>query len=112
MRFLIDANLPRWFAPWSTPEFEFVLDFNPAWSDTRVWQYAVANGQIIVSKDADFSARALATQHAAKVIHVRTGNLPMRQFHAVMSVAWPMAVTAIGTAALVLVYSDRLEVIA
>ena len=112
MRFLIDANLPRWFASWSSADFSFVHDLGPRWSDTEIWSHALANDLVIVSKDADFTARALAGGKTAKVIHVRLGNLPMRRFHAAMTPVWPVVSAAIEDAAIVLIYRDRIETIA
>ena len=58
-RYLIDANLPRWFSLWAGGDCEFVHDLGADWSDSKIWDYAAANGLTIVSKDADFSDRAL-----------------------------------------------------
>jgi predicted nuclease of predicted toxin-antitoxin system len=61
-RYLIDANLPRWFSLWAGGGCEFVHDLGPDWSDTDIWEYASTHGLTIVSKDADFSARVLTAR--------------------------------------------------
>ena len=66
-RYLIDANLPRWFSLWSGGDCEFVHDLGADWSDTEIWEYASANSLTIVSKDADFSDRVLASAAGPKV---------------------------------------------
>jgi predicted nuclease of predicted toxin-antitoxin system len=53
-RYLIDANLPRWFSLWAGGDCEFVHDLGAGWGDTRIWAHAAANGLTVVSKDADF----------------------------------------------------------
>ena len=43
-------------------------------SDLEVWQYAAANGFVIVSKDSDFSQRSFLLGSPPKVIWLRIGN--------------------------------------
>jgi predicted nuclease of predicted toxin-antitoxin system len=74
-RYLIDANLPRWFSLWSGGDCEFVHDLGADWSDTEIWNHAALNRLTIVSKDADFSARVLPGASGPSVIHIRVGNL-------------------------------------
>jgi predicted nuclease of predicted toxin-antitoxin system len=88
MGFLIDANLPRWFKPWSGPGYEFADDFGQQWSDTQLWDYATAHGIVIVSKDADFAARVLRTTTGPHVIHLRVGNLTMAGYHLFVAPIW------------------------
>jgi predicted nuclease of predicted toxin-antitoxin system len=42
--------------------------------DLAIWNYAVANGFTIVSKDADFQQRSLVRGHPPKVVWIRLGN--------------------------------------
>lgn len=42
--------------------------------DTEVWEFARANGYVIVSKDADFHQRSLLLGFPPKVIWIRLGN--------------------------------------
>ncbi len=58
------------------------------WSDTDAWDYAPKRGLTIVSKDADFTNRALFDVTGPKVIHMRLGNLRMRDFHVAVASRW------------------------
>ena len=109
--YLIDANLPRWFKPWSTAEFQFVDDFGPSWSDTQIWQFASVQGLTIVSKDADFSHRAMASRTGVHVIHIRTGNLAIREFHKIITPIWDEACRLSLTSRLVQIYRDGIETV-
>jgi len=108
-RYLIDANLPRWFALWAGGDCEFVHDLGADWSDTQIWAYAAANGLTIVSKDADFSDRALLSAAGPRVIHIRVGNLTMGDFHTYLSGIWAEVCRASDACRLVQVYRDRIE---
>jgi predicted nuclease of predicted toxin-antitoxin system len=43
-------------------------------SDTEVWEYAVAHGYMIVSKDADFYQRSVVLGSPPKIVWLRVGN--------------------------------------
>lgn len=78
MKLLLDENLsPRLTGlladvyPHSVHVHEVGLG---AASDTRVWEYAAAQGYTIVSKDADFHQRSFVLGAPPKVIWLRLGN--------------------------------------
>jgi predicted nuclease of predicted toxin-antitoxin system len=110
-RFLIDVNLPYRFSLWAGDEFMFARDLGERWSDSEIWAYARAHDLIIVSKDADFSDRALVSRPPPKVIHIRFGNLRMRDFHGLIRRQWPEIVALITDYRLVTAYRDRIEAI-
>jgi predicted nuclease of predicted toxin-antitoxin system len=77
VKFLIDAQLPPVFQRVMNREgFEAVhakdLGLAPS-EDHEIRDYALANDFVVISKDDDFTAYALAP-HNLKVIWVRTGN--------------------------------------
>ncbi len=108
-RYLIDANLPRWFSLWSGGDCEFVHDIGADWSDTRIWDYARDNDLTVVSKDADFSNRVVLTDSGPHVIHIRVGNMTMAELHRYLSAVWTDVRRASETSRLVQVYRDRIE---
>jgi len=108
-RYLIDANLPRWFSLWSGVDYEFVHDIGPEWSDTKIWQYAASKALTIVTKDADFSHRVLLTANGPSVIHIRVGNLIIGDLHRYLSGVWPTVCRASERCRLVQVYRNRIE---
>jgi predicted nuclease of predicted toxin-antitoxin system len=75
-RFLIDVNLPYRFSLWSGDECVHRRDIGETWTDPRLWQYARERDLVIVSKDADFSDRAMISASPPRVIQLRFGNLP------------------------------------
>lgn len=111
MRFLIDVNLPDRFSLWQGDNFIHVRNIDDEWSDTKIWEYAKDKDLIIVSKDADFSNRIIHMEPPPKVIHLRVGNLKIKQFHKFMNENWVLITELISTSKLVNVYIDRIEVI-
>ena len=108
-RYIIDANLPRWFGLWSSNDYEFVHDLGPNWTDTEVWDYAATKSLTIVSKDADFSDRVMLTRQGPRVIHVRIGNRKMADFHQLLARVWGEVCRASEESRLVQLYWDRIE---
>jgi len=45
-------------------------------SDSLVWDYAMKNGTIIITKDEDFAIRASVSKTAPPIVWVRIGNYP------------------------------------
>jgi len=108
-RYLIDANLPRWFSLWSGADYEFVHNLGPERSDTQIWQYAANNALTSVTKDADFSHRVLFSPAGPSVIHIRVGNLTIAQLHRYLSSVWPIICQTSERCRLVQVYRNRIE---
>lgn len=77
-RFLIDANLPYRVPVWQKESFEVVVDIDEEWSDSEIWNYAKKNNYTIVTKDADFSNRIMVSGPPPKIIHLRIGNMRLR----------------------------------
>ena len=110
-RFLIDVNLPYRFSLWSGEDYVHMRDIGETWTDTRIWQYARDRDMIIVSKDADFSDRVMVSVPPPRVVHIRFGNMRMRDFHGLLSALWPRIVELSATNRLVQVYPDRIEAV-
>ncbi len=110
-KFLIDVNLPYHFSLWKDDDYIHQNDIDDEWTDTQIWNYAELNDLTIVSKDSDFSNRVIFHVPPPKVIHIRLGNLKMRDFFAAMHSAWNEVLELNKDHKLVTVFRDRLEAI-
>jgi predicted nuclease of predicted toxin-antitoxin system len=108
-RYLLDANLPRYFSIWDSDDYVHQLDIGPRWRDTEIWQHAKDNGLTIITKDSDFSHRVMVSDPPPRVIHIRLGNMHMRQFHSIVSKCWEDVLQMSREHRLVTVWKDRLE---
>jgi predicted nuclease of predicted toxin-antitoxin system len=108
-RFLIDANLPYRFACWRGPDFEHVFDHDDRWSDRDIWDYARFHDQVIVTKDADFSNWIICSSPPPRVVHLRVGNMRIRDLHAFVQRIWPTVAKAVEAYKLVIVRADTIE---
>jgi predicted nuclease of predicted toxin-antitoxin system len=110
-KYLVDANLPYYFGLWDNSLYIHVKDIDETMSDNQVWKYAQANNLIIITKDADFSLNFLLGKQSPKVIHIRIGNMKIRQFHEFISKIWQDVEQIIKTNSLINVYENKIEVI-
>lgn len=78
LRFLVDAQLPPALARKliaAGHDATHVLDVGLLdASDSKIWDYALANQYTIVTKDEDFAIRASVSKLAPQIIWIRTGN--------------------------------------
>ena len=56
MNFLVDVNLPKYFRFFNSDNFIHDVDINPCMTDTEIWNYALNNNLVILTKDSDFFA--------------------------------------------------------
>ena len=85
MRFLIDAQLPPALARMLTAaghHAEHLMDVALLEADdSQVWNYALQNGAIVITKDEDFPARARRTPSPLSspvIVWLRIGNTSRR----------------------------------
>ena len=110
-RYLVDANLPRWFSQWNSPDYVHQHDLDPSWHDQLIWEYAKEQDLTIITKDSDFSSRILISEPPPRIIHVRLGNMDMRRFHQAIARCWQEVMSMSATHKLVIVHADRIEAV-
>lgn len=108
-KYLIDVNLPRFFSTWNNESFIHQYDLGDEWADIQIWNYAKENNLTIITKDGDFSTKMILHTPPPKVVHIRLGNMKMKQFHDVISNLWPQIAELNEDYKLINVFSDRLE---
>ncbi|HWB52837.1 MAG TPA: DUF5615 family PIN-like protein [Tepidisphaeraceae bacterium] len=108
-RFLIDVNLPYRFSFWHGTDYVHMHDLGDEWTDQQIWEYARENDLVIVSKDADFSDRIMLSSPPPRVVHVRLGNMKLRQLRQALAKHWPWVEENIHRFRLVQIYRDKVE---
>lgn len=108
-RFLIDVNLPYFFSLWDNPDYIHQKDINDEYTDEQIWKYAEEREPTIITKDSDFSNKIVLRQPPPKVIHIRFGNMKIRDFHDSIHKVWKDVLILNKTHKLISVYKDRIE---
>ena len=98
MRFLVDAQLPAELARWLTRvghDGKHVSDFGlSAASDSVIWNLALENGYIVVTKDEDFMRRRIVAKSGPNILWVRFPNTRKPQLIERFSALMPLIVSA------------------
>jgi predicted nuclease of predicted toxin-antitoxin system len=110
-KYLIDVNLPYRFSLWKGDNYVHQTDLGDEWTDMQIWNYAAENNLTIITKDADFSNRIIFHQPPPKVIHIRFGNMKMREFFIITTAIWNDVLDLSESHKLVNVFRDRIEAI-
>jgi predicted nuclease of predicted toxin-antitoxin system len=89
MNFLVDAQLPRWMAPWLTTagcDAMHTLDLPDGnrTTDEQINDVADREHRVVVSKDADFVDGHLLRVRPAKLLLISTGNISNRDLEALV----------------------------
>ena len=109
--FLVDANLPYYFSMWNNENYIHQNDIDNEWADEQVWKYAKENNLTIITKDSDFSNKIMLHTPPPKVIHIRFGNMKMKDFFETITRLWDDVLILNTDYKLVSVFKDRIEAI-
>jgi len=91
--------------------FSHVFDIGDDLPDSAIWKYATQSDLIIVSKDADFSDRIMLSEPPPRVVHLRIGNMRMRDLFAFLHRVWPQVVELSASHKLNIVRESLIECI-
>jgi len=75
--FLVDVNLPKWFSFFNKENFIHIVDINPFMTDDEIWEYAIKNDKVILTKDTDFYSKSISNVVKPKVIFFQLGNMTL-----------------------------------
>lgn len=99
MRFIVDAQLPPALARWLAKqghEAEHVADRQMATaSDPAIWDFALIESAIIITKDEDFAQRKALTGGGPTVVWIRLPNTRRRDLLAWFEAALPEVLLAL-----------------
>lgn len=99
MRFLVDAQLPPALARWLTikgHQAEHVADRQmQAASDAVIWDYALRQAAVIITKDEDFAQRKVLTNGGPVVVWIRLPNSRRRDLLAWFEAILPDVLSAL-----------------
>ena len=109
--FLVDVNLPKNFSFFNYENFLFVTDINSKMSDSEIWDYAITNDLIIVTKDVDFYSKLLIAEVSPKIIYFKLGNYSLKQLHAYFNLNWVIIEKQICTSKFIIAKEDHIEII-
>lgn len=109
--FLVDVNLPKYFSFFNDNRFIFVSDIDLQMTDTEIWNYALKNEFVILTKDTDFYNRFLVSSTAPKIIYFQLGNCSLKQLHQYFNDNWEKIQSEIENSKLIIVKENNIQCI-
>jgi len=88
MNYLVDVNLPKYFSFFNADNFVHVADLNPSMTDAEIWDYALKNNLVILTKDTDFFSRCILAERSPKIVHFQLGNQSLSELHFYFEQYW------------------------
>lgn len=96
MKFLIDAQLSPGLAGWLIKKGHTATHVHEIFlttaQDSEIWDHALQDGSIIVTKDEDFSARRARMATGPVVVWLRIGNATNRNLFNWLEARWESVV--------------------
>ena len=110
MNFLVDANLPRKLTWFNKPGFLFVTDWGDNVSDSEIWDYAIANNLVILTRDSEYFYRIIQAKIFPKVIYFKLQQQGRKDMEEYFSIHWEQICTLIRVNRMVIASINSLEV--
>lgn len=109
--FLVDVNLPKYFHFFNTKDYIHVVDIDPRMTDTNIWQYALKNNLVILTKDSDFYYNFILVDLSPKVVYSQLGNMTLKELHNYFSSNWDKIITKLSNGNLILARQRTIEIV-
>lgn len=109
--FLVDVNLPKRFIFFNQPAFTHIVDINPQMPDEEIWDYALKENKVILTKDTDFYEKSISSENKPKVIFFQLGNLTLKELHDFFDKNWGKIVEHLDKSDLIIVNKEKVKVI-
>ena len=110
-RFLVDVNLPRNFSFFNSGDFHFVSDINSRMSDTQIWNLALKENYIILTRDADFYSRALVSKDSPKIVYFKLGNIKLAELNDYFRTNWMTILRSLENHTILIAGKDSISVL-
>lgn len=109
VKYLIDENLPLPLTVWDSERFIHATQLLFIDLDSDIWEYALKNELVIITKDSDFYYRYLSSKNYPKVIWIRTGNLKRKQFNLFIERIWNEAEDMLIASSFTIITEEKIQ---
>ena len=109
VKYLIDENLPIFVSIWNSEKFMHVSRLPLIDLDSDIWEYALTNELVILTKDSDFYYRYLSSKQSPKVIWIRTGNLKKKQFNLFIETIWKDVEEMLLSSSFIIINEEKIQ---
>jgi len=111
LHYLVDVNLPKHFRFFNSDNFIHVVDIDPLMTDLKIWQFALENNFVILTKDADFYHKFILSSRSPKTVYFQLGNMTLKELHEYFSLNWEKIIECLTTGNLILARRSTVDII-
>jgi predicted nuclease of predicted toxin-antitoxin system len=110
MKFLVDANLPRNLTWFNSDAFHFVIDWGDGFPDRAIWDYALENNLVILTRDSDYFHWMIQAKVSPKVVYFKLQQLGRKELEEYFACYWEEIYSLIQVHKMVIANLDYLDV--
>ena len=110
MKFLVDANLPRKFTWFNSDDFSFAHDWGDSFPDKEIWDHALKNDLVILTRDSDYFYWMLQAKISPKVVYFKLQQQGRKELEEYFSLNWEQICDLIKIHRMVIATTDSLDV--
>ena len=110
MKFLVDANLPRKFTWFNTADFSFAHDWGDAYPDKAIWDHALKNDLIILTRDSAYFHWIIQSKQAPKIVYFKLQQQLRKELESYFTLHWKQICDLIKIHKMVIATIHSLEV--
>lgn len=109
--FLVDVNLPKVFSFFNKDNFTHIIDINPRMTDDEIWEYALRNNSVILTKDTDFYSKSISSDVKPKIIYFQLGNMTLAELNHYFEINWAKILSHLLEADLIIAKRNQINII-
>jgi len=110
-KFLVDVNLPKYFKFFNDQGFVHVVDLDPRMQDDDIWNYALDNNLVILTKDVDFYFKFISEKNTPKIIYFQLGNITLNDLHKYFTKYWDYLIYLLDNNSFIIALKNDVKVI-
>lgn len=103
--------MPKKFQFFNSNSFIHVVDINPKMKDKEIWDFAISNELVILTKDTDFYEMYLVNDIFPKVVYLKFGNMKISDLHQFFNDFRPSIVEKLETSSFIIANLNKITVI-
>ncbi len=105
----MDVNLPKYFHYFKGEDFIHVMDINPEMKDEEIWNYAIENDLVILTKDTDFYNRFMTSNKSPRIIYLKIGNMTLNDMYIFFQSYWHSIVSLLDNNRFIIVSKESIQ---
>jgi predicted nuclease of predicted toxin-antitoxin system len=87
------------------------MDINPKMKDEEIWNYAIENDLVILTKDTYFYNRFITSNNSPRIIFFKIGNMTLDELHIFFKSYWNSIVSKLDHNRFIIVSKDSIQLI-